>query len=193
MTIKDEVIRKSIHMFSIVIPIGTYFLDRNIVLVVVGICILISVCVEVLRFHWDVFRELFNGLLGRLLRDHETTQLTGSTYLLIGCFLTILFFEKWIAIVSLLILIIADALSAIVGKRWGKHMLWKDRSIEGCIVFLVSALLCVKIVPDSHFLIGTIGVIMAITVDILIHGINDNLTIPLSAGFVMQCLVWIFL
>jgi dolichol kinase len=152
----------------------------------------VALCVEVLRFHSHAFRELFNGLLGKLLRDHEATELTGSTYLLIGCFLTVLFFEKWIATVSLLFLIVSDALCAVVGKKWGKHKLWKDRSLEGCTVFFVTAFLSVLIVPESHFLIGMAGVVTACVVDIFIHGINDNLTIPLSAGLIMQGLMRIF-
>ena len=191
MNLKHEVIRKSIHSLALIVPIGYHFLDRKIVLGMIGLGIFVAICVEVLRFHSHVFRELFNGFLGRLLRDHETTQLTGSTYLLIGCFLTVLFFVKWIAMVSLLFLIVSDALAAIAGRRWGKHKIWKDRSVEGCSVFLVSAFLNVLIVQDSHFLIGMAGVSIACAVDIFVHDINDNLTIPLSAGIVMQGLLWL--
>jgi dolichol kinase len=135
MNLKHEVIRKSIHSLALIVPISYHFLDRKIVLVMIGLGIFVAICIEALRFHSHVFRELFNGLLGRLLRDHETTQLTGSTYLLIGCFLTVLFFVKWIALVSLLFLIVSDALAALAGRRWGKHKIWKDRSVEGCAVF----------------------------------------------------------
>jgi dolichol kinase len=192
MNLKSEFIRKSIHILALIVPLSYHFLDRKIVLGIIGLGVFVAICVEVLRFHSHVFRELFNGLLGKLLRDHETTQLTGSTYLLIGCFLTVLFFIKWIALVSLLFLIVSDALAAIVGRKWGRHKIWKDRSVEGCAVFLVSAFLNVLIVPDSHFLIGMAGVVTACAVDIFIHDINDNLTIPLSAGIVMQGLVWLF-
>lgn len=190
MNLKNELIRKFIHGSALIIPLSYNFLDRKIILGIIGLGIFVAICVEILRFHWHVFRELFHGLLGKLLRDHEITQLTGSTYLLIGCFLTVLFFVKWIALVSLLFLIVSDALAAVVGRRWGRHKLLKDRSIEGSTVFLVSAFLSVLIVPGSHFLIGTTGVITACAVDIFIHDINDNLTIPLISGAVMQGLVW---
>jgi dolichol kinase len=192
MTLKHELIRKFIHSFALIVPFGYYFFDRKIILGIIGLGILVAICVEILRFHWHVFRELFHGLLGKLLRDHEIIRLTGSTYLLIGCFLTVLLFTKWIALVSLLFLIVSDALAAVVGRRWGRHKIWKDRSIEGCTVFFISALLAVLIVPGSHFLIGLAGVITACAVDIFIHDINDNLTIPLIGGAVMQGLMWFF-
>ena len=192
MNLKDEIIRKSIHVFALIIPLSYHFWDKKIVLGIIGFGIFIAMCVEVLRFHWHVFRELFNGLLGRLLRDHEITQLTGSTYLLIGCFLTVLLFDKWIAMVALLCLVVSDALSAVVGKKWGKHFIWKERSIEGLAVFVISATACLFIVPGSRIVPGLIGIITACIMDVFVHGINDNLTIPLSAGFAMQAVIWMF-
>jgi dolichol kinase len=35
------------------------------------------------------------------------------------------------------------------------------------------------------------GVAAACAADIFVHDINDNLTIPLSAGLIMQGLVWL--
>jgi dolichol kinase len=188
MNIKDEIVRKSIHILALIVPLSYYFFNRKIVLGIIVAGFVVAICVEVLRFHSSVFQEMFNGLLGKLLRDHETTEFTGSTYLLVGCFLTVLFYEKWIAMVSLLFLVVADALCAIAGQKWGKHTIWKDRSIEGSVVFLLSAVVCVLIVPGSHFLVGMAGVLTACAVDIFIHGINDNLTIPLISGLVMQSL-----
>ena len=190
-TINNEIIRKGIHLFALTIPAGYLILTRKIMLIVLAILILTALGVEIGRFKWHTFSHHFYHFLGDLLRKHEWSSLTGSTYLLLGSFLTILFFNKPVAIVALFFLVVSDAFGAVVGRVWGKHFFYRDKTIEGCVAFLLTAVIVVFIFLRSNFIVGLAGVAVAFFIDVFVKGIDDNLTIPLGAGLVMQILFWV--
>lgn len=189
---KNELVRKSIHLAMLVLPVGYLFLAKHTMLIILGVFILIALFVEYARFYIEEFSEWFHGFFGHLLRNHEKRGLTGSTYLLISCFLSILFFDKWIALLALLFMIISDAFGALFGRLWGKRYILQDKSIEGGIVFILTGALMVFLVPGSVIWIGLVGIVSANIFEMFITTIDDNLTIPLGAGLIMQILFWIF-
>lgn len=189
MTIRDEIIRKTIHLMLLVAPLLYMFLERHYLLWMLGGLVLIAVLVEILRFQWAGFSRLFHRCVGQLLRDHERLHVAGSTYLLIGIFFTILFFDKAVAVTAMIFVIVADALGALIGRIWGRHRLYGNKTVEGSIVFFLTGLGVVLLMMRDHIFIGIIGVIVAGIVDIFIQKIDDNLTIPLGAGAVMHVLM----
>ncbi len=174
----------------LVIPAGYHFFSRNVLVKVTGILTGVALCVEIARFTWPSFSRLFYRVVGRLLRPHESFGLTGSFYLLASAFLCILWFDQWIAMSSLLFLVLSDAFSALVGRKWGRTMIVRDRSIEGSAAFLISAAIIFPLFPEISFPVGAAGITAAILIDLFVTGINDNLSIPLGAGFTMQILTW---
>jgi len=189
MTVKNEIIRKSIHLFMLIIPLSILFLEKWIVLGVLGVLILLAMTVEILRLRWHEFYRVFEKIFGSLLREHERRHITGSTYLLIGAFLAILLFDKTVALTVLLFVIVSDGLGALTGRMWGRHILTRDKTLEGCAVFLLTAGAIVLLTMRDHIFIGMLGAAMAFVVDVFVTGLDDNLTIPLGAGTVMHALI----
>jgi phytol kinase len=190
MTLKKELIRKSIHMSFIAIPIGYFFIEKPMVLLIVGITLGTALLVECARFVWPGFSRQFNRIPGVLLRTHEKSDITGATYLLMGSFISILFYEKAIAIAVLFIVILADAVSGLMGKFMGKKVIYHEKTLEGCLAFILISSIIVLAVPGVSILIGLVGVLSAFLVDLLIRKIDDNLTIPVIAGGFMQ-IIWL--
>ena len=190
MSLGNEIIRKGIHLCCVVIPLAYFILDRKMMLVFLSLLLLIAFGVEWARFRSARFAKRFNSLPGKLLRDHEKRTWTGSTFLLLGAFLAILLFERWIAIVVLLFLVVADALGAIAGRFWGGRRLWGSKTVVGSAVFLAAAGLMVFIVPGANIAIGLVGGVVAFLMEVFVTRIDDNLTIPLGAGGTMQILTW---
>jgi diacylglycerol kinase (CTP) len=189
MTVKNELIRKSIHLFMVIIPLSLLFLEKWLVLGVLGGIILLAMTVEILRLRWPGFYRVFEKIFGPLLREHERGHLTGSTYLLMGAFLAILLFDKTIALTVLLFVVVSDGLGALTGRMWGRHNLTKDKTLEGCAVFLLTAGAIVLLTMQDQILIGMMGVVVAFVIDVFVTGLNDNLAIPLGAGAVMHALI----
>ena len=186
MTLQAEILRKAIHLLTLVIPVGYLFFPRQIVLFILGAGLFLSVGVEVLRFCKPTFSRWFNGVVGSLLRERERYGLTGFTYLLMGSFLAVLLFDRWVALTALMLLVVSDALCAVFGRLLGRHFFYENKSIEGCAVFLLTGIVIVFIVPGGQIPAGLAGVGVAFVIDTFVKRIDDNLAIPLGAGGVMQ-------
>jgi len=144
--------------------------------------------VDVIRLTWPAGNRLFIWLFGRLMRQQEATRLTGSIYVLVGSLLTLLLFNRDIAVAGLIFLGTGDAAAGMVGERWGRHKLL-SKSLEGTAAFFISCLvvgLIFKYVAlDISLGVLLLGALSAAIVELLPLPVNDNLTIPLLSAAIM--------
>lgn len=134
---------------------------------------------EILRINISIFKYLFQRFFGPIVRASENKKLTGATSVFISGFLTVLIFEKNIAIFAMLTLSLADATAALIGKKWGKRKLF-DKTLEGSITFLIISIALAMLLPDLFRLGAIVAAIVATLVELLPSPIDDNLMIPIS-------------
>ncbi|MEJ2629485.1 MAG: hypothetical protein P8078_13150 [bacterium] len=188
MNIINEIKRKLIHFVTILLPILYGYLPREEMLYICGGLLFLALLVEVLRFIWKPFSVFFYKLLSSLLRDNEKQGLTGATYIFLGIFLCLLLYDKWIAQAVMLFIIISDAFSAIVGKLWGTHKIYAEKTLEGGLAYMVTSFIIVYFIRESNILIGFAGVIASLLAEIFITRIDDNVTVAIIGGGTMQLL-----
>lgn len=180
-----EIKRKTVHLATLVIPVGYALTSDTAVLTFLIPFFLLYLAIDLLRhFHpglGSLFRKHF---FGRVLREEEKPTLMGSTFFLFASILTILLFPKPIAIASLLILILSDTAAALVGKGFGRVPIFR-KTLEGSMAFFVSSLLIVWIYPGLDRLSGSFAALGAALIEVLPIPLDDNLTIPLTAGAIM--------
>lgn len=120
-TFKTELVRKSIHLCSLSMPIIYYFINRETALLVIIPATFLLLSLDLLRYYSKFISKLWLDLFGFILRKHETTEnkktLTGGTYVLVSASICVLFFPKVLAITSFAILIISDISAALIGKK----------------------------------------------------------------------------
>lgn len=199
---KNEIIRKSIHLCSLSIPVGYYFVTRELMLTVLVPLLIISVFIDFGRHFIPALRDLTFKIFGPILREHEkdTTKknLSGATYVLISAVGVIFAMPKIFAITGFAVLIIGDIMAALIGRRFGKHK-FLAKSLEGTLAFFVSASIVVLLAPKieglpAEYFIGFFAAAVAAIAENLSYGwADDNLTIPVSMGGVMWILYLIFL
>jgi len=197
-----ELIRKSIHLCSLSIPIVYYFLSKSTALSILIPMTAAFFIVDVLRYFHQPTAELFYRWFRKLLRHHEvngkTKTLNGATYVLLSATLCVLIFPKIIVITSFAILIISDSAAALIGRRFGKHKFY-HKSLEGSGAFLLSAIIVVLFTPKINYmpieyLIGMIGGFVGMLAEIASFDLlDDNVAIPLSIGGTMWLLYWLLL
>ncbi len=134
---------------------------------------------EILRINISIFKYLFQRFFGPIVRASENKKLTGATSVFISGFLTVLIFEKNIAIFAMLTLSLADATAALIGKKWGKRKLF-DKTLEGSITFLIISIALAMLLPNLFRLGAIVAAIVATLVELLPSPIDDNLMIPIS-------------
>ena len=199
---KDELVRKLIHLTSLLIPIIYYFIPRTSAAIILGALSLFAISLDLARYLSPQIGSVFYKIFGFLLRRHEVDEkkrnLNGATYVLISALISVLIFPKVIFITAFSMLIIGDTLAALIGRKFGKHKLL-FKSFEGTLAFFVGSSIVVLFTPKvgnfpEEFIIGFIGAFVgAIVENVSSHYVDDNLSIPLSIGFVMWILYIIIL
>lgn len=194
---KDEILRKSIHLCSLSIPIVYYFIPRSTALIILGILTAIALFLDLGRYLSPAIGKFFYKIFGFLLRPHEIDykkrNLNGATYVLLSGFICVLIFPKVIVVTAFAVLIISDTLAALIGRRFGKHK-FLFKSLEGTLAFFISGIIVVLLSPKieyrfSEYIIGIVSTAFGAIVENVSFGLaDDNLVIPISIGAAM----WLF-
>lgn len=184
----NELKRKAIHLFALAIPVSYYFLPQTPALLIYSFVALASITADVVRIKRYHVGRILTWILRPILRKHERRGFTGSSYILSAMVLSIIFFEKRIAVAVISFIITGDVAAALVGRTFGKLKTINQKTIEGSSAFLFSCLLIVWVIPDFPFWIGVVGALVATVVEALPLPIDDNFTVPLFSGLVMEVL-----
>jgi dolichol kinase len=191
---KDELLRKTIHLTSLSIPIIYYFISSETAAVILAVLAGLALIIDWARYLSPDVGKIFYKIFGFLLREHEVDHqkrnLNGATYVLISALVGVLIFPKLIFITAFSILIVSDSLAALVGRKFGRKK-FLLKSLEGTLAFFISACIVILFTPkignfSEEYLIGFIAAFVgAITENISFKLIDDNLSIPLAVGFTM--------
>lgn len=199
---RDELVRKLIHLCSLSIPIVYYFVSRQTGIIVLSILTAAALIIDLARHFIHPAGKIFYSIFGFLLREHEVDKkkknLNGATYVLMSALICVIIFPKVIFITAFSILIIADSVAALVGRKFGNHK-FIFKSLEGTLGFFISGIIVVFFTPKIEnlvleYIIAIIGAAVgAIAENISFGFADDNLVIPLSIGLVMWLLYIILL
>jgi len=190
---KFEIVRKAIHLLSLSMPGVYYFITKELALTILIPIALAFLIVDLARYYHLPTREWFYRWFGWLLREHESDtarkRLTGATNILLSGILCMLIFPKIIFVNAFAILILSDITSALVGRRFGRRRFFY-KSLEGAFGFFIAALVVVALAPKVEglaleYLIGVFAAGVGAVAESLSVKIDDNITVPLSIGFVM--------
>lgn len=194
---RDELVRKLIHLFSLTIPTIYYFISRSLAISILAGLTAFALILDLARYFHPEIGKIFYKIFGFLLRKHEVDQekknLNGATYVLISALIGVIIFPKIIFITAFAILIISDTSAALIGRKFGKKPFLR-KSLEGTLAFFISASIVILFTPKltnniAEYLIGLAAAFVGAIVENVSYGIaDDNLSIPLSVGFVMWAL-----
>ncbi len=175
---------------GIAFPVLYYFTPNKIIVEMLLLYLLgIMTTLEVMRYIspnlWRTIAEHSKGIL-----KVRQGMITGTTALLISNIIVIAFFDKQVAIVSLMYMLFGDTASAIIGTKYGKVKMG-DKTLEGSLAFFITAMIIALIFGQwsgvrIHLIILIFGAIAATVTEALPLKINDNLTVALAAAIVMQ-------
>ena len=185
---KKELLRKSVHLSSIVYPLLYLFIEKHFMVYMLAMLF-------VLVFLWDILRinniELkLLSFINSVLREKEikNKQFAGATWFLLSSFIVVTLFKKDVAIMALLILVICDTVAAIVGKSLGKTKIL-DKSLEGFASFIFFGVLIVLIysllnnfdINFKYIILSFIVVVITATSELIANKIklDDNLLITI--------------
>jgi dolichol kinase len=188
-SIIGEVFRKLIHLGAIAIPVGYYFLGIKLVVVVLITALLISLSLDYIRiFGHKKSRKFVYKYMGLMIRQKEKKDFIGATYIICGSILTILLFDKPVAIAAISFIVVGDTAGAIIGRLWGR-VRFRSKSLEGSISFFLACCLISIVIPGIPFWIKIAGALTATVVEAITLHIDDNLIVPITSAALMQVIV----
>lgn len=144
------------------------------------------------RFSPAINRFLMDRVFKLISRPREENHINSATFYVCGLVVITFMFPKAATLIGVLILTFADPAAALVGKRWGRKKLWREKSYVGTLGFLITAstatftylafslpslpLSSKLLISGSVALVGTIA-------ELFSEYLDDNFTIPvLCAG-----------
>ncbi len=193
-----EILRKSVHFASLIIPAAAIFTPRMEMVLILTALALGMLIVDIIRSRNRVFRKFFLGLFGKVLRGKEQDGgMTASTVLMASAGLTILIFRTEIAVAALVFLSVGDSFAALIGKKFGKTILVSSRTLEGSLAALLSCLMVsIPLLQISAARGWTLspaglaaGALAATLAELFEMPLDDNLRIPIIAGLVMEMVI----
>jgi len=184
----EELKRKAIHLTSLVIPVGYYFLPETTSRRALLIAVLVAIIIEAVRLNEPRVGRMTLNLAGALLRESEKTNLFGSTYLILGSLLCAYSFEKAVVVAAVSFLILGDAAAALVGRAFGRISIF-GKTLEGSLACFAVCMIIGAGVLRLPFSVSAGGALAATIFELFPIPLDDNLRIPLAAGFAMQLLM----
>lgn len=156
---------------------------------------LVAIALSWALFAWpsEILRRRSRGanvrlmrMLGPIAHPHEWHRVNSATWFVTALLILASFAPLRAAAVGCAVLALGDPMAALVGRRWGRLKIARNRTLEGALAFaFVSALATLAvlaIIPGgstSHLLLAaTAGVVGALT-ELYSGRVDDNLSIPL--------------
>ncbi len=185
---KKEVLRKLIHISSIILPLMYRFVflnNRKLTFLFLVPLAFLFLIIEIIRLHNKTFQKIFINIFGVLLRKYEINNFTGATYLITSSIVCIAVFPADIAFLSISFLAIGDTLASVVGLTFGKRrFLGSPKSLEGSIACFAGTLLFAIFFINPW--VALAGAFTATLAEFSHIPLNDNIQIPVISGIVMS-------
>jgi glycerol-3-phosphate acyltransferase PlsY len=183
--------RVATRPFALIFVIFYVFLPKLNFLIFLGAIALLFILFDLYRFIHKKADEMIRAKAKALIRDNEIKRFSSMTIFLVALFITLLLFDKMIAITSSVILIFGDSFGKVFGLAFGRHK-FHEKSLEGSLaitgcMFIVGYVLY-TILPVSFLPFLIIGCASAPIIEFFSMRINDNLTVPLLTGSIMYVL-----
>lgn len=187
-----EIKRKTIHVTGLSVPVGILIFGKIYTAIMIAFALAVALILEAGR------------LRGRInlpaVRDHEQEKVAGYIYYIFGSLLTVILFQPMIALTSMLMLSLGDAVSGLVGSVLmnanvrGQNIRWRFKPAPIMISMFLACLAIgflssgITRLPWEIYLFGAVGATIADSMALVVwnRGLDDNLTIPLFSGIMMS-------
>lgn len=183
---KKEILRKLVHIIAcIIIIVAVIFIadsyGKNIALLFLVFLLMAWLVMDFLRV--ELKAEL--PLINHLFREKERKRFGGQIFFLVGGIIAYAVFDFDIALAAVLMTGFGDLASSLIGGGLGRIWITKDRNLEGILAeFVVNLAIAYYILGNAWIILTMAGI--ATIVETLVNQLDDNLFIPVFAGFAGQ-------
>ena len=188
---RRELARKAIHLSSTAVPVALALgVERRVALFVLGALALIALAVEGARAAFPPAASRFDALFQPLLRAHESTRVTGATWLIVAMFAAVLLLRRDAAIIATWAAAVGDSAAALVGMRYGRIRSSRDgKSLEGSVACLLATMAGALLLTRAGTGVALLAALAAATAERAPWPHDDNVRIITAVGVVAMIAV----
>ncbi len=181
-----EILRKSVHLVSILIVLIYEFFGKEAILWVLMLFLVTVLVLDYFRVEHEIRIPFFYIMY----RKDEADRFGGHIFFALGAISVIALFSKEIAYAAILMTTFGDLAAALIGKFYGKRRVFQkifknDKSIEGSASeFIIDLVIGLLIIGNP--IVSLVMAILATLTETAANKIDDNLVVPVFAGFFGQ-------
>ena len=193
-----ELGRKIIHI-TILVVLAAYFFIQNkmidlgytailakqVALLFLVTLLIVFLILEYLRLELGWKMPFFS----QFIRPKEQNRMYGVIYFLSATIISLAVFDYKIALAALLMTTFGDMIAALVGKRYGTTLIYRNKTWAGFFGELITNLIVGFIILDSIYVILGMALVATI-VETLVDELDDNLLIPIFSGLAGQIILF---
>lgn len=197
-----EIGRKIIHI-TILVVLAAYFFIQNklidlgytailakqVALLFLVALLIVFLILEYLRLELGWKMPFFS----QFIRPKEQNRMYGVIYFLSATIISLAVFDYKIALAALLMTTFGDMIAALVGKRYGTTLIYRNKTWAGFFGEIITNLIVGFIVLRElngaiYIIIGM--ALVATIVETLVDELDDNLLIPIFSGLAGQIILF---
>lgn len=196
-----HIIRKLWHFLGVMlISLIYYRVSHSTAIQLMALAAALFTTLDLLRKQLPTLNQIMLSLFMPIMRESERQNIAGTTYLLNGVLITMLFFPKPIVLLTLLLLGTADPMASFVGLKYGRDKIFGHKSLQGCLAaFLVSTVivfvffLITNTMTDRIMIVSLLaGLVSTFSELIPLQKIDDNFTFPLFCATGLWGIYYLF-
>ena len=181
----NESLRQVVHLvFGLGIAGFVLVFDRNITISVLVLALFAGfILSDAISRGYTI--PVVSTIIGGLER-RDAAPGKGALFFALGALFSLVFFEKEVAFVGLVVLSLLDSITTIAGVRFGKTRIYNHKSLEGPlagIAVTTAALALIVPLPAALATAAVTGIAE------LVSPVDDNLVIPVVACLVLTVLI----
>ena len=191
-TYADEVKRKAIHLFALIIPLVVWLVGRPTGLALLVAAAALALGADVLRVRSQSFADALYRVFGFMMRPEECPPvgghlvLNGATWVLLSASILVALFPLDVALLAFTVFMIADAAAALVGRRWGRRRWGRtSRTAEGSAAFFASGVVVMSLFGWTTWWTTLAAVAAGAAAEVPSGPLNDNIRVPLVVAAVI--------
>jgi dolichol kinase len=189
--------RNAFHIGNALFIAGLYHyvVAEETALIILTLASIACISAEIYRRYSESFNDfLVYKVFKMVARPQEKYRVNSATYYISALTCMAWLTPKAAFINSLLILGISDPMANIFGKKFGKTKIYKQKSLQGCIAFFISAF-TITIAANSLVLSPEFGIFKLISFSLILgiagtiielfsERLDDNLTIIIGCSLI---------
>ncbi|MBI5753961.1 phosphatidate cytidylyltransferase [Candidatus Peregrinibacteria bacterium] len=186
-----ECVRKAVHLSSLLIVIVYTLLLNHFShrVAIMALTAILLVLLEIERIRLE-HRSFWTSWLNNILRRKEKDNISGVVFMVSSTIICFSAFEYWIALAATFMTVFGDMFAALFGRAFGKKRIYRHKTWVGSFSGLFANLLVGIFLLPQFPVVYVPMAIVATTVEVLTHKLDDNLTVPIFAAFVGQMIVY---